>query len=47
MDLCDTLPDVRYWSEVLCYTITTHIGDLEVKLKFLVKGFGSLYLLKL
>ena len=31
MDLIDTLPDVRYWSEVLCCTITTHIGDLEVK----------------
>ena len=31
MDLVGTLPDVRYWSEVLCCTITTHIGDLEVK----------------
>ena len=31
VDLLDTLPDVRYWSEVLCYTITTHIGDLKVK----------------
>ena len=31
IDLLDTLPDVRYWSEVLCYTITTHISDLEVK----------------
>ena len=31
MDLCDTLPDVRYWSEVLCYVIKTHISDLEVK----------------
>ena len=30
IDLLDTLPDVRYWSEVLCYTITTHINDLEV-----------------
>ena len=30
MDLVDTLPDVRYWSEVLCCTITTHISDLEV-----------------
>ena len=53
MDLVDTLPDVRYWSEVLCCTITTHIGDLEVKatdfeiLSYLVKVFGSLYLLKL
>ena len=31
MDLVDTLPDVRYWSEVLCCTITTHISDLEAK----------------
>ena len=31
MDLVDTLPDVRYWSEVLCYVITTHISDLEIK----------------
>ena len=31
MDLVDTLSDVRYWSEVLCCNITTHIGDLEVK----------------
>ena len=31
MDLVDTLPDVRYWSEVECCTITTHISDLEVK----------------
>ena len=31
MDLIDTLPDIRYWSEVLCYTITTHISDFEVK----------------
>ena len=48
MDLVDTLPDVRYWSEVLCctiMTITTNIGDPQVnvrdffrhfKLKFLV-----------
>ena len=59
MDLVGTLPDIRYWSDVLCCTITTHIDDLEVKvtdfeilsysfwLKFLFKVFGSLYLLKL
>ena len=53
MDLVDTLPDVRYWSEDLCCTIMTHISDLEVKvtgfeiLKFLVEVFRSLYLLKL
>ena len=33
IDLIGTLPDVRYWSEVLCCTITTNIGDLEVKVK--------------
>ena len=39
MDLVvDTLPDVRYWSEVLCCTTTTHISDLEVK----VTDFGIL-----
>ena len=31
MDLVYTLPDVRYWSEVLCCTIMTHISDLVVK----------------
>ena len=31
MDLIDTLPDARYWSEVLCCTIMTQISDLEVK----------------
>ena len=31
MDLVDILPDVRYWSEVLCCTILTHINDPEVK----------------
>ena len=55
MDQVDTLHVGRYWSEVLCCTIMTHLGDLEVKvtdleiflLKFLVKVFISLYLLKL
>ena len=31
MDLVGTMLVVRYWSEVLCCTITTHIDDLEVK----------------
>ena len=31
MDQVDTLHDGRYWSEVLCCTITTHLGDHEVK----------------
>ena len=54
MDQVDTLHVGRYWSEVLCCTIMTHLGDLEVKvtdrnfvLKCLVKVFISLYLLRL
>ena len=31
MDQVDTLLVGRYWSEILCGTITTHLGDLEVK----------------
>ena len=31
MDQVDTLHYSRYWSEVLCCTIMTHLGDLEVK----------------
>ena len=31
MDQVDTLHGDRYWSEVLCCTIMTHLDDLEVK----------------
>ena len=31
MDQVDTLHVGRYWSEVLCSTIMTHLGGLEVK----------------
>ena len=31
MDQVDTLYVGRYWSEVLCCTIMTHLGDTEVK----------------
>ena len=31
MDQVDTLHVGRYWSEVLCCTIMTHLGDLELK----------------
>ena len=31
MDQVDTLHGGRYWSEVLCCTIMTHLGDLAVK----------------
>ena len=27
----DTLHVCKYWSEVLCYITSTHLGDLEVK----------------
>ena len=49
MEVVHTCPGVRYWSGVLCYTSSTHIYDLEVKVmdlkkiifmfKFLVKVF--------
>ena len=46
VDLIDTLPDVRYWAEVLCCTIMTHSSDLEIKVtdfeilrKFWIKVF--------
>ena len=31
MDQVDTLHVGRYWSEVLCYTIMTHLSDIEFK----------------
>ena len=31
MDQVDTMPVVRYWPEVLCCTVVTHMSDLEVK----------------
>ena len=31
MDQVDTLHIDRYWSEVLCCTITAHLNDHEVK----------------
>ena len=52
MDQVDTLHGDRYWSEVLCCFIMTHLDDLEAKvtdsmLKFLIKVFISLYLLNM
>ena len=41
MDQVDTLHVDRYWSQVLCYTIMTHLDDLEVKvMDFLCYSFG-------
>ena len=41
MDQVDTLHAGTYWSEVLCCTIMTHLGDLEVKvMEFSVQVFG-------
>ena len=31
MKIDHTCPDARYWSEVLCCTIPTHMSDLQVK----------------
>ena len=31
MDQVDSLHVGRYWSDILFYTIMTHLGDLEVK----------------
>ena len=50
MDQDDTLHVGRYWSEVLCCTIMTHLGGQGHRLRnfvleFLVKVFISLYLL--
>ena len=50
MDQVDTLHIDRYWSEVLCFTITTHLSDHEVKvtdLEICVRVFVSLYLLNM
>ena len=43
VDQVNTLHVVRYWSEVLCCIIMTHLGDTTVKvmdLKICVKVFG-------
>ena len=39
MEVVHTCPGVRYWSGVLCYTSTTHIYDLEVKVMDLKKKY--------
>ena len=31
IDQVDTMPVVRYWPEVICCSVPTHVGDLEVK----------------
>ena len=45
MEVVHTCPDVRYWSEVLCCTIPTHMSEfggqchgLRKKFTFLVKA---------
>ena len=50
MDQDHTLQVGTYWSEVLCCTITTHLGDLEVKVRdfeVLVLVFISIDLLNI
>ena len=41
MEVVHTCPDVRYWSEIFCCTILTHMSDLDVK----VTDFGKVYVL--
>ena len=38
MEVIHTCPDVRYWSEVLCCTIPTHMSVFEVKVTDLEKN---------
>ena len=43
LDLVDTLPDIRYWSKLLCCTIPTPSLSLRSRsqtLKFYIKVFG-------
>ena len=48
MDQVDTLHVGRYWTEILCCTIMTHLGDLEVNVtdleKICVKVFVKVFL---
>ena len=43
MDLVDSMPvaTCRYWSEVLCFAIPTHVSDLEVKVMDFKLSFNS------
>ena len=46
MDKVDTFQFDRYWSRVLCCTITSHLDDLEIKvtdLKFCVKVLVNVF----
>ena len=53
IELVDTLPGIRYWSDILHCIFPTPLIDRQVKIrdlrnfiiKFLVKVFKSLYLL--
>ena len=31
MEVVHTCPDIRFWCEVLCFTILTHMNDSKVK----------------
>ena len=46
MEAVHTCPEVRCWSEVLCYTIQSHINDLEVKIRDLEKKICKSFWLK-
>ena len=38
-----TCPDIKYWSEVLCCTIPTHMSELEVKGEDLEKKYVKVF----
>ena len=46
MEVVQTCPDVRYWSEALCCTKSTHMNDLEVKVIDLEKKYMLKFWLK-
>ena len=46
MNVAQTCTDVRYWSEILCCIILTHMSDLEVKVTNLEKHYVKSLLLK-
>ena len=46
MVVVDTGPDIRYWSEVLCHTVQTHISDLKVKVMDLEEIYVSFFRFK-
>ena len=40
MDVVHTFPNVKYWSETLCFVIPIHMSDLEIKVIYKGPGHG-------